>query len=186
MRVSIVATALDNQEPQTKPVVSMVHRIHNGNFGYRDNSEKTLVLNQPTLSATEGATALDISTAIEQNKAVEPQKQTNEPSFENISIENATYLQNMEKISINEEYLKKENEIPNFEVDSIELANPQLFSNDEEINTTNYENKDGKEPEAFENQDPKENFEMKEPEMFERSDLEDDLEIPAFLRKQKN
>ena len=186
MRVSIVATALDNQEPQTKPVVSMVHRIHNGNFGYRDNSEKTLVLNQPTLSATEGATALDINTTIEQNKAVEPQKQTNEPSFENISIENATYLQNMEKIPINEEYLKKEDEIPNFEVDSIELANPQLFSDDEEINTTNHENKDEKESEAFESRDSEENSEIKEPEMFESSDLEDDLEIPAFLRRQKN
>ena len=186
MRVSIVATALDNQEPQTKPVVSMVHRIHNGNFGYRDNSEKTLVLNQPTLSATEGATALDISTAIEQNKAVEPQKQTNEPSFENISIENATYLQNMEKIPINEEYLKKEDEIPNFEVDSIELADPQLFSDDEEINTTNHENKDEKESKAFESRDSEENSEIKEPEMFESTDLEDDLEIPAFLRRQKN
>jgi len=186
MRVSIVATALDNQGPQTKPVVSMVHRIHNGNFGYRDNSEKTLVLNQPTLSATEGATALDISTAIEQNKAVEPQKQTNEPSFENISIENATYLQNMEKIPINEEYLKKEDEIPNFEVDSIELADPQLFSDDEEINTTNHENKDEKESETFDSRDAEENSEIKEPEMFESSDLEDDLEIPAFLRRQKN
>ena len=186
MRVSIVATALDNQGPQTKPVVSMVHRIHNGNFGYRDNSEKTLVLNQPTLSATEGATALDMNTAIEQNKAVEPQKQTNEPSFENISIENATYLQNMEKIPINEEYLKKEDEIPNFEVDSIELADPQLFSDDEEINTTNHENKDEKESEAFESRDSEENSEIKEPEMFESTDLEDDLEIPAFLRRQKN
>ena len=190
MRVSIVATALDNQGPQTKPVVSMVHRIHNGNFGYRDNSEKTLVLNQPTLSATEGATegatALDVNIAIEQNKAVEPQKQTNEPSFENISIENATYLQNMEKIPINEEYLKKEDEIPNFEVDSIELADPQLFSDDEEINTTNHENKDEKESEAFESRDSEENSEIKEPEMFESTDLEDDLEIPAFLRRQKN
>ena len=186
MRVSIVATALDNQGPQTKPVVSMVHRIHNGNFGYRDNSEKTLVLNQPTLSATEGATALDINTTIEQNKAVEPQKQTNEPSFENISIENATYLQNMEKIPINEEYLKKEDEIPNFEVDSIELADPQLFSDDEEINTTNHENKDEKESKAFESRDSEENSEIKEPEMFESTDLEDDLEIPAFLRRQKN
>ena len=186
IRVSIVATALDNQGPQTKPVVSMVHRIHNGNFGYRDNSEKTLVLNQPALSATEGATALDINTTIEQNKAVEPQKQTNEPSFENISIENATYLQNMEKIPINEEYLKKEDEIPNFEVDSIELADPQLFSDDEEINTTNHENKDEKESKAFESRDSEENSEIKEPEMFESTDLEDDLEIPAFLRRQKN
>jgi hypothetical protein len=92
----------------------------------------------------------------------------------------------MEKIPINEEYLKKEDEIPNFEVDSIELADPQLFSDDEEINTTNHENKDEKESEAFESRDSEENSEIKEPEMFESTDLEDDLEIPAFLRRQKN
>ena len=34
MRVSIVATALDNQGPQIKPVVSMVHRLHKRNNGY--------------------------------------------------------------------------------------------------------------------------------------------------------
>ena len=60
MRVSIVATALDNQVPQTKPVVSMVHRIHNRNVGSSNNSTNTLVLNQSALSATEGATVLDI------------------------------------------------------------------------------------------------------------------------------
>jgi len=140
------------------------------------------------LNATEGATALDINTAIEQNKTVERQEQTDESSLKNISIENATYLQNMENIPINAEYLKKEkeDEMPNFEVDSIELANPQLFSNDEEINTTNHENTAEKEPEVFESQDPKENFEIEQHKMFEDSELQDDLEIPAFLRKQKN
>ena len=48
MRVSIVATALDDQGPQIKPVVSMVHRIHNRNSNYIDTSSKTLVMNQPT------------------------------------------------------------------------------------------------------------------------------------------
>ena len=92
----------------------------------------------------------------------------------------------MENIPIEDEYLKEKDEMPNFEVDSIELASPQLFSDDENINTTNQENKDEKEPEAFESRDSEENFETKEPEMFESSDLEDDLEIPAFLRRQKN
>ena len=190
IRVSIVATALDNQEPHTKPVVSMVHRIHSRNVGYNNSSAKTLILNQPTLSATEGATALDINTTIEQNKTVEHQEQNQEqntePSLKNISIENATYLQSMENIPIEDEYLKEKDEMPNFEVDSIELANPQLFSDDENINTTNQENKDEKEPEAFESRDSEENFETKEPEMFENTDSEDDLEIPAFLRRQKN
>ena len=101
-------------------------------------------------------------------------------------MENATYLQNTENIPIKEEYLKKGDEIPNFEVDSIELVNPQLFSDDEEIKTINHENKVEKEPEVFESQDSEENSEIKEPEMFEHSDLEDVLEIPAFLRRQKN
>merc|ERR1711969_482085 len=33
IRVSIVATSLDGQEPETKPVISMVHRLHNRNTG---------------------------------------------------------------------------------------------------------------------------------------------------------
>ena len=57
-----------------------------------------------------------------------------------------TLFQNGRRISANEE----EDEITNFEVDSIELANPQLFSDEEEINTTNHENKYEKEPEIFE------------------------------------
>ena len=146
----------------------------------------TLVLNQPALTATEGATALDISAAIKQNENVKQQEQTNESSFQNISIENATYLQNMENIPINEEYIKKEDEITKFEVDSIELADPQLFSDDEEINATDHENKNEKEPEVIKSQDSEENSEIKQPEMFESSNSEDDLEIPAFLRRQKN
>ena len=196
MRVSIVATALDGQGPETKPVVSMVHRIHNRNTGYSDNFVKNLAMNQPTLSATEGATALDMNVAIEQSNQVKEKKdQTNESSFENISIENATYLQNVGNISNNEEQLETDNEIPTFEVDSIELASSQSFSNEEEINSLNHENKNAeeshenkveKEPEMFENLDFQENSEIKEPEMFENQDLEDDFEIPAFLRRQKN
>ena len=137
--------------------------------------------------ATEGATALDMNVATEPNKVVKQEEQIKEQSLKNISIENATYLQNnMENISMDEEYPNKEDDITNFEVDSIELANPQLFSDEEETDTTNHENKYEEEPEIFENQDSEENSETKEPEMFESSDLEDDLEIPAFLRRQKN
>ena len=132
------------------------------------------------------STALDISAAIKQNETIKQQEQTNNSSFQNISLENATYLQNMENIPINEEYIKKEDEITNFEVDSIELADPQLFSDDEEINATDYENKNEKEPEVIKSRDSEENSEIKQPEMFESSNSEDDLEIPAFLRRQKN
>ena len=38
MRVSIVATALDGESPESRSVVNMVHRIHNRNIGYSENS----------------------------------------------------------------------------------------------------------------------------------------------------
>ena len=41
-------------------------------------------------------------------------------------MENATYLQNMEENKMNQ--IMDESNIPNFEVDSIELATPELFS----------------------------------------------------------
>jgi len=188
MRVSIVATALDNQGPQTKPVVSMVHRIHNRNLGYSDNSPKTSVFNQPAISATEGATALDINVAeIKESKTEKEQTQTNENSLENISIENATYLQNVENGHDNtEEMSKSDDELPNFEVDSIELANPQSFSDDKETNFIDTKNNNEEGPEIYENQDVKEDHKTKEPELFENSESEENFEIPAFLRRQKN
>ncbi len=36
IRVSIVATSLDGQQPETKSVINMVHRIQNRNPGYSD------------------------------------------------------------------------------------------------------------------------------------------------------
>ena len=75
MRVSIVATALDEQGPETKPVINLVHRIHNRNIGYSDNSINNSTASQPTLSSTEGATALDMSKAIEENKVVQQQEE---------------------------------------------------------------------------------------------------------------
>ena len=36
IRVSIVATSLDGQQPEAKSVINMVHRIQNRNPGYSD------------------------------------------------------------------------------------------------------------------------------------------------------
>lgn len=186
MRVSIVATALDNQGPQVKPVVSMVHRIQNRNTGYTENLAKTLVLSQPALNATEGATALDINKNIEQSNQKAQELQTENLAVENISIENATYLQNVESMSGKKENTEEQSEKPNFEVDSIELATPKLFSDDDKIESSNFENTIEEEPKIFENNETVESAELKEPEMFEEKNEDEDLEIPAFLRRQKN
>ena len=146
MRVSIVATALDNQGPQVKPIVSMVHRIQNRNTGYKENVMKTLETNQSVLNATEGATALDMNAAIEQTKVVENQNQNNDLPIENISMENANYLQNMEENAnnFNDESINQESKEPTFEVDSIELVTPELFSQDEENRSIENENNEMK------------------------------------------
>ena len=164
----------------------MVHRLHNRNVGYSGNATNTLAVNQATINATEGATALNIDTATNQNTTTEEElkkneikETTNEPSLENISMENATYLQNMEEIP-------SEKGMTAFEVDSIELATPKLFPDDEDNNSFNQENNNEKELGIFENLNSKKETEIKEPKMFEESDLEEDFEIPAFLRRQKN
>jgi len=196
IRVSIVATSLDGQEPQTKPVVSMIHRLHNRNTGYTNNLASNLVANQETLNATEGATALNLNSVIAENTHVQqiPEQKTNEEqatndsSLENISIENATYLQNLESVSSDKEPETSESDenMETFEVDSIELATPELFSESGDENSFNQDINNDKEPQIFENSKSEQENVTKEPEMFEESNLEEDFEIPAFLRKQKN
>ena len=208
IRVSIVATSLDGQMPQTKPVISMIHRIQNRNMGYVDNSLNLTTSNQSTLNATEGATALDMNTIIEESKQTQQTQQSQEvksdqevkeSEFGNISLENASYLQNIEnEISI-EKSSNLNDEMTKFEVDSIELATPDLFS-DATSNTTNANNNifnqdlNWDKEEVFENSKKqeegqikiREENQIKEQEMFEESNLEEDFEIPAFLRRQKN
>ena len=190
IRVSIVATSLDGQEPETKPIISMVHRLQNRNVRYGDNVANTLTNNQATLNATEGATALDMNSVIEQNQTKESELVTeqhqvktevNGPLVENISMENATYLQNMENLS------DDESKMSTFEVDSIELATPELFSDTGEDSSFNQDNNTN-EPNIFDNAIPqdKKKDEIKELEMFEDNNQEEDFEIPAFLRRQKN
>ena len=204
IRVSIVATSLDGQEPQTKPVISMVHRLQNRNPGYVDNPN-TFATNQATLSATEGATALAINADI--NHSTIPQPKLEQESIkgneeevlpENISLESAAYLQHNEEIS-NSSLTdgQSKDESPNFEVESIELATPQLFSDEMEMSQINHEKTEDQTTEIFESPVESKGFEDsveiqknsetdKEPEMFEETNSEEDFEIPAFLRKQKN
>ena len=193
IRVSIVATSLDAQEPQIKPVISLVHRLHNRNTGYSDGFTNTLAGNQTALKATEGSTALNLDNVIDENKIIQQRSEKEEikkepvidPAFENISMENAAYLQNTENVFDNQDSTS-DNGLLNFEVDSIELATPELFSDDLENKLLNQDNKNKKDPKIFENLNSNRETETKEQEMFEETNLEEDFEIPAFLRKQKN
>ena len=71
MRVSIVATSLDGQQPESKSVINMVHRIQNRNPGYAEiqNSDFHQSFNFSSSVASpvfEGATALKLENEIQE------------------------------------------------------------------------------------------------------------------------
>ena len=164
----------------------MIHRLHNRNVGYSNSLTSALANNQTAVNATEGATALDLNNIFDESEIVQQkpeqeevkQEPSHDPLLENVSIESATYIENISQT---------EDAVVNFEVDSIELATPELQSNDLESNLLNQENNENEEDlKVFENSNPEKETKIKEPEMFEESNSEEDFEIPAFLRRQKN
>ncbi|WP_440925615.1 cell division protein FtsZ [Candidatus Pelagibacter sp.] len=184
IRVSIVATSLDGQQPESKSVVNMVHRIHNRNPGYSDfsniGSSKSFNFSNSTTSnpITHGANALKLENEIVQEQQTESShnQMMNEEVVQNTSMESESIVEDnsvneMEKSFAQEametnhedhQDINKEEEISNdlkeFGVDS---DAPDLFSSET----------DNSSPEDLLTSDEEE---------------EDDLEIPAFLRRQKN
>ena len=176
LRVSIVATALDGQTPETKSVINMVHRIQNRNLGYSDFSSNHNSSVQMTTSATnntQGANALKLEPetytheqTITENLNPEIEKDS---SLENISIENLGYMENAEQMQKDEELSLVENNVANEPEDRM----PALFSEDENLDTFKDENKSL-------------NQNFSDTLIDDDQNEEEDLEIPAFLRKQKN
>jgi len=193
IRVSIVATSLDGEMPQSKPTIRVVHSSQTKNVNYHDNFINAPTSNQATLNATEGATALNLNRVIDERPVIEKKyeeqivdkEELNEPLLQNVSIENANYLQNIE--NSDQSIVFEENKDPlSFEVDSIELATPELFSEENQDIYLNQDNQEEVETKLFDESNSIKEEEVKEPEMFEETNLEEEFEIPAFLRKQKN
>ena len=177
LRVSIVATALDGQTPETKSVINMVHRIQNRNLGYSDfssNHNSSVQMTTSVTNNTQGANALKLEPetytheqTITENLNPEIEKDS---SLENISIENLGYMENAEQMQKDEEPTSLvENNLANEPED----RTPALFSEDENLDTFKDENKSL-------NQDFSDTL------IDDDQNEEEDLEIPAFLRKQKN
>ena len=154
IRVSIVATALDGQQPESKSVINMVHRIQNRNSGYSDFS------NTVASPITEGATALKLENEVQQETMTEAEQPIvsdetiNESILEETKLEDEPHVDMQEQESIS-------NGLENFEIDE---EKPELFNSEN--------NKNGSSDNEFTS--------------FENSEEENDLEIPAFLRRQKN
>ena len=168
MRVSIVATSLDGHRPESKTVLNMVNRIQNRNPGYSDNIFKNPNIEQNPISSIDGATALKLDEQLEIDttpsntnqssvgqEISEKQKISQKLNPKDISMENASYIENN---------IEVEKELD--DIGSIEEDTPKLFAEDdsqkfEEIDTQN---------EKLFNQTPQD---------------DEEFEIPAFLRKQK-
>ena len=168
IRVSIVATALDGQQPESKSVINMVHRIQNRNPGYSDfsniaSSQSFDFYNTVASPITEGATALKLENEVQQETMPEAEQTIvsdetiNESILEETKLEDEQHADMQEQESIS-------NGLENFE---IEEETPELFNSENNENET-LDN----EFTSFDNS--------------ESSEEEDDLEIPAFLRRQKN
>ncbi len=172
MRVSIVATALDGQQPEPKSVINMVHRIQNRNPGYSElsNSASTQSFQFTNNNSiiTNGANALKIeeeekndelsSKSIDTNYANESSSIINDGDLEQTESPVASSV-NSEFESNIDERVYENNGLENFELSDDDT--PELFNSDakEELSTS---------PQEI------------------NSDEEEDLEIPAFLRRQKN
>ena len=172
MRVSIVATALDGQQPEPKSVINMVHRIQNRNPGYSEfsNSGSTQSFqftNNSNSIITNGANALKIEEEVQKEELASNGLDSSDLNEISSTLKSETLEQpevpsvNADNVDIDskaEEQISENNGLENFELsddDTPELfnsdTNEELLNNSEDINSE-----------------------------------EEDLEIPAFLRRQKN
>ena len=179
MRVSIVATSLDGQQPEPKSVINMVHRIQNRNPGYSDfsnngTSQSFTFSNQNSSIITNGANALKIEEEVKNETESQATSEINNPeeivSSANIEEENSNFENELSAISEKSLETNEINSSPssngleNFNFDE---ETQELFNSDGSINETDGET-------SLTN------------EVVETKEEEDDLEIPAFLRRQKN
>ena len=175
MRVSIVATALDGQQPEAKSVINMVHRIHNRNPGYSDfsnlgsNNQMNISNNQNHI--TEGATALKLENEVsveaetmnEGNLKSDYSAIASSELLNEIESQNSETVNNLENVPNTSVEEKSPNGLENFGIDEIEESVPDLFNSEKPETSEQFT--------SFENK--------------EESNDEDELEIPA-LRRQKS
>ena len=179
IRVSIVATSLDGQQPESKSVINMVHRIQNRNPGYSDFSSNNGTTsfsfsNTSSNPISQGATALKLE---------------NEVVTENINNESVNEVNNQ----YHEELVKSqevENIIENTSNDDEKSFSQEVLNSSESIETPSNDLKefgvDTNEPDLFSSDNQNLNSDDLLGSIEEDQEEEDDLEIPAFLRRQKN
>ena len=177
MRVSIVATSLDGQQPETKSVINMVHRIQNRNPGYSDfgtagATGSFTFSNNGANPVSHGANALKLENEVVSEKFNETVDEVNNQYHEEL-LRNQETENIVEKTSVDNEISFSEEVINNLDTQHETTSNLREFGVDTD------------EPDLFssenQNSNPENLLGSTEDEIEE-----DDLEIPAFLRRQKN
>ena len=182
MRVSIVATSLDGQQPEAKSVINMVHRIQNRNPGYSDfgNTTSAQSFNFSTTMAstpiTDGANALKL-----ENEVIEEQE-TNISSSETFG---QNEMNNVESEILGETF---SNEINDSEQSNLDESINSLNATEQTSNgLENFGVKEESELDLFNSEsESRDSNNLLSEESRDNNLDEDDLEIPAFLRRQKN
>ncbi len=177
MRVSIVATSLDGQQPEPKSVINMVHRIQNRNPGYSDfsnsvSNQSFSFSNQNSSIITNGANALKIEEEVKNETEDQVSSSIN-------NTEEQTGSTNIdEQISSVDSRISKEHD----NYDDTEETNTSTSNGLENFNF------DEETPELFNSEGSVDETENESSLTLESEQMEqdDDLEIPAFLRRQKN
>jgi cell division protein FtsZ len=173
MRVSIVATALDGQQPEPKSVINMVHRIQNRNPGYSEfsNSGSTQSFqftNNSNSIITNGANALKIDDDVKN-------EELSSNNFENSNLNDIS--SNLTDESLEQSEVST---VSPLNTDIENKTDDQIYENN---GLENFELSDDDTPELFNSDTNHET--ISQPDEI-NSEEEEDLEIPAFLRRQKN
>jgi cell division protein FtsZ len=184
MRVSIVATSLDGQQPETKSVINMVHRIQNRNPGYSDfsnmgSSASFNFSNSISNPVSHGANALKLENEIAQ-----------EPNQEHLNSnainEQVVHTNTLETESVVEDSSVNEME-KSFTQEALETTQEETMEQNIEEDISNDLKEfgvDSDAPDLFSTET--ENASSDDLLSSNKENEEDDLEIPAFLRRQKN
>jgi len=177
MRVSIVATALDGQQPEPKSVINMVHRIQNRNPGYSEfaNSGSTQSFafsNSNNSIITHGANALKLEEELKSESLEASQANESEMSdLSSVSSEQSESVDESIQSVVTPAEDNKENEIETSNSNGLENFDFNEEETPELFNSDNNQNIEDTTSSIDSNINDKE---------------DDDLEIPAFLRRQKN
>jgi cell division protein FtsZ len=191
MRVSIVATSLDGQQPETKSVINMVHRIQNRNPGYSDfsnigSSASFNFSNTTSNPVSHGANALKLDNEIVQehtqdytNSSVANEETVHSNSLE---TENSNSLETesvVEDSSVNE--MEK-----SFTQEAMEITQDQIVEENIQEDVSNDLKEFGVDSDAPDLFNSETENSSSDDLLSSNDEEEDDLEIPAFLRRQKN